>query len=128
METMLWKAHLIEHQNIWVLVLPYCKLFVETLDTIIAFPFRGFLLNSLAREGEITQVAIGSEDWRAILHNVTNRGMNGYDERFRHIWYWKTDQNPGRPWTAGLHSEIYETFMHLNNYQFHCPRVFLGTY
>lgn len=40
------------HQKTWVLVLPYCKLFEELLDTIIAFHFIGSPLTSFARKGE----------------------------------------------------------------------------
>ena len=77
----------------------YFKLSVGPLQTIIAFPFTGSLLTSLARREERApsgdrQFFLEEEACRVTFHKVTHRGMNGYGW-FHNIQYPKGDHNAG---------------------------------
>ena len=84
-----------------VLVMLYCKLSVETLETIIAFPFIRSLLASLARREERAPSG-DSFSFKRIAERPStrsHRGVNGYGW-FHNIQYPKGDHNVGM--TRGL--------------------------
>lgn len=108
-----WKDHWVGHQKTWVLVMPYCKLFVEPLDTFVAFPFMGSLLTHLPEKIKGHQVVIGSFPHK--------RGITELHSTRSHIEGWMVmdgsiassiqKETTMQEWTEELYSEIAGTLV-----------------